>query len=282
MNKRLKIKISTKLWLYILTGACVCLIGITFFTSVMSRPIQKFNSYIVVPLQDGVNGIGLWLTEKSDNLKTIKELTNENDELQAKVDALTQENLALQEGQIDLQNLRKLYDLDNTYDQYKKVGARVIARDSSNWYSTFTINKGSKDGLEVDMNVIAGNGLVGIITEVGDNYAIVRSIIDDSSKVSAMLLKSSDLCTVSGDLKLMDDGYINMEYLDSKVDISNGDIIVTSNISNKYVEGLLIGYAYNIKTDSNNLTKSGYIVPAVDFAHINQVLVILDKKTIKR
>ena len=75
--------------------------------------------------------------------------------------------------------------------QYNKIGARVIARDSEKWFQVFRINKGSADGIAVDMNVVADGGLVGIVTDVGANYATVRSIIDDSSRVGAMSLDSS-------------------------------------------------------------------------------------------
>ena len=93
-----------------------------------------------------------------------------------------------------------------------------------------------------------------------------------------MLINSFDICTVSGDLQLMENGYIALNYLDKDVRIRDGDMIVTSNISEKYLEGILIGYAKDVKVDANNLTQSGYIVPAVDFKHVSDVLVILDKK----
>ena len=85
----------------------------------------------------------------------------------------------------------------------KKIGAHVISNSGSNWFSDFTIDKGSKDGIKKNCNVLAGSGLVGIVTEVGPHYARVRSIIDDESNISAMLLSTSDTCVVRGDLKQM-------------------------------------------------------------------------------
>lgn len=79
----------------------------------------------------------------------------------------------------------------------------MIGKGTSNWFNTFTIDKGSKDGIKVDMNVIAGSGLVGIVTDVGKNYAVVRAIIDDTSNVSGMILSNNDNCIVSGNLKSM-------------------------------------------------------------------------------
>ena len=278
MRNKLKSFFTAKVWLILLVCVCFFFIGLTFFTDVLTKPLQKVTSSVIIPLQKGVNGIGLWLTEKSELLVSVEKLQAENSDLRQQIEDLKQENLQMQEDRVELNTLRELYELDNTYSNYEKVGAAVIGRSSDNWYNTFTIDKGSKDGIEVDMNVISGDGLVGIVTSVSDNFSIVRSIIDDSSNVSAMLLNSSDICTVSGDLQLVEDGYISLQHLNSDVKIRDGDMIVTSNISEKYLEGILIGYAKNVTLDSNNLTQSGYVVPAVDFKHIKTVLVIKEKK----
>ena len=280
MKRKFKFILSAKTWLTVLTIMCFCLIGITFFTDVLTKPLQRITSSIVIPLQRGVNGIGLWLTEKSDLFQSVEELQKENASLKEQLEVLKNENLKMQEEQIELTTLRELYKLDNIYSDYDKIGANVIGCNSDNWYNTFTIDKGSKDGIEVDMNVIAGNGLVGIVYQVSENYSLVRSIIDDESKVSAMLLKSSETCAVNGDLQLIENGYLKLSYLDADADIKDGDMIVTSNISAKFLAGILIGYAKDIKLDSNNLTKSGYVVPVVDFNNIQKVLVITEKKII--
>ena len=86
-----------------------------------------------------------------------------------------------------------------------RVGAHVISNNGTNWFNDFTIDKGSNDGIKENCNVLAGSGLAGIVTEVGPDYARVRSIIDDSSNVSAMVLSTSDTCIVRGDLKLAAD-----------------------------------------------------------------------------
>ena len=129
------------------------------------------------------------------------------------------------------------------------------------------------------MNVMAGKGLVGIITEVGPNWARVRSIIDDASNVSALVQATSDTCIVGGDLTLMQEGKIRFEQLANNDSvIEEGEQIVTSHISSKYLPGILIGYVSSIKTDANNLTRSGYIIPAVDFQHMQEVLIITTTK----
>ena len=215
----------------------------------------------------------------SDNFETMKEMKKEKKELQSKVDELTIDNTRLRQEQYELERLRELYKLDENYSDYKKIGAHVIANNGSNWFSDFTIDKGSNDGIKENCNVMAGSGLVGIVTEVGPDYARVRSIIDDASNVSAMILSTSDTCMVRGDLKLIADGRIRFEKLannDNKIEV--GEQVVTSHVSNRFVQGLFIGYISEIEVDSNNLTRSGYITPAVDFSKLQEVLVITETK----
>ena len=231
-------------------------------------------------MQEGINKIGIWVTDKADNLKNLSDVMAENEQLRAKIDELTTELNSVKLEQYELDNLRTLYELDQKYPSYEKVAANVIGKSSGNWFHTFTIDKGSNDGIEVDMNVIAGSGLVGIVTDVGPNYAKVTSIINDTSKVSGMVTTTSDNLVVSGSLQSMNENMViefnNLNDRDGKVAVN--DPVVTSAVSSVYQQGILIGYISSIETDSNNLTRSGTITPAVDFEHLEEVLVILNKK----
>ncbi len=180
----------------------------------------------------------------------------------------------------ELARLRELYKLDESYSDYPKVGARVVAKDSTKWFSTFTIDKGSDDGIAVDMNVIGYGGLIGIVTDVGKNYATVRAVIDDISRVSAMSLRTGALCRVDGNLEQYNEGRLILRDVKSDADVNEGDMIVTSNVSTKYLPNILIGYARDLKDDSSRLTKSGYIIPVVNFDTISEVLVITKLKEV--
>lgn len=271
-------RIPSKYVLLILIVICGLLLGIERFTD-SKGPLSLVGNYTIVPMQKGISYVGRFLSDLTDNFKTMDELKAENEELQAKVDDLTIDNTRLRQEQYELERLQELYKLDQNYADYEKVGAHVIANNGTNWFSTFTIDKGSNDGITVDMNVLAGSGLAGIVTEVGPDYAVVRSIIDDESNVSGMVLSTSDLCMVRGDLTLMNDGRIRFEKLpnnDNEIDV--GEQVVTSHISSKFLQGLFIGYISEIEVDSNNLTRSGYITPAVDFNNLQEVLVITSTK----
>ena len=267
---------------YLLLGLslfCILMMVLSSFSDKVSGPFKVFANYTVIPLQQGINQIGGWLGDMSDNFETLQQLRTENEKLQEQIDTLTTENSNLQEERYELERLREPYQLDQNYSDYEKTAAHVIGKDSGNWFSTFTIDKGSDDGIAVDMNVIAGSGLVGIVVDVGPSWAKVRSIIDDSSNVSGMVLSTSDRCIVSGDLSLIDEGQIRFEQMENNENqVSVGDQIVTSYISDKYLQGILIGYVSEVTVDSNNLTRSGYITPAVNFKDLQEVLVITTTK----
>ena len=278
-RKKERYKLPVKYWILILSAVCVLLMCLTFMTDFKFNTANLIVGYTVVPFQNGLSKVGGYLTDKAELLAQIKDLLAENEALQQQVDELTIENTALMQDKYELNTLRELYALDQQYSDYDKVGARIIMGGSNNWFDTFVINKGSNDGIEPDMNIMAGSGLVGRVVETGPNWAQVVSIIDDTSNVSATVLSTSDNLIVSGDLATMENGYIRFSQLvDEDDQVVVGDKVVTSDISDRYQPGILIGYISYIEVDSNNLTKSGYITPAVDFEHLSEVLVITELK----
>ena len=276
---RFRIHLKSKHLLAIMTFFCVSAIVATLASGVTSAPLKEAAGLIIVPFEKSIASIGQWMTDVQDSFWEKEDLIQQNEELQTTVDTLTEQNNVLLQDQAELARLEQLYELDEEYTDYPKVAARIISKDPGNWYDTFMINRGSNDGIRVDNNVIAGKGLVGIVTEVGSNWATVRSIIDDSSNVSAMTVSTDDICVVEGDLELIDEGKLRFSQLYDREDkVSVGERIVTSNISDKYVEGLFIGYVSEIELDTNNLTKTGTLVTPVDFQHLKDVFVITTNK----
>lgn len=266
---------------YILIGLsifCMILIAVTTFRDGFLDPLRTGVGYFLIPVQSGVNRAGTLLYNNINNYGDFQKALDENAILHEQVDRLVEENTRLQSERFELRRLRELYSLDQEYMKYEKIGARIIAKDSGDWFQVFRINKGSADGVRVDANVIAGGGLVGIVTDVGANYATVRSIIDDVSRVSGMAQQSGDNCIVAGDLTLFSEGRLRITNISRDGDVKDGDRIITSNISSKYLPGILIGYAADIATDSTRLTKSGYLIPAASFDNLQEVLVIMELK----
>ena len=269
---------------YILAGltvVCIALIGITMVTDQWLEPLRTGVGYVLIPIQSGVNKVGVTIYEQLSDYGKLKGAVEENRRLQEEIDRLIEENNRLSSEQFELQRLRELYALDQQYMQYQKTAARVIANDSGDWFQVFRVNKGSADGIQVGNNVLAGGGLAGIVTDVGAHYATVRSIIDDSSRVSAMALQSGDTCMVGGDLTLYKEGRLSISDIKKDGDVKDGDRIVTSNISTTYLPGILIGYAADITVDSNQLTSSGYLLPEAQFNNLQHDLINTDQKEIQ-
>ena len=279
MRRKNSTTIPSKYILFAVTVLCIGTMSLSFLTNFDGGPLNVVSGYVLIPVQKGINAVGGWARDKADNLEDLKKVRSENQALQEQVAELTLENNALLQERYELEELKNLYQLDKDYSSLNKIAANVIGKDSGNWFHMFIIDKGTDDGIQVDMNVIAGGGLVGIVTKVGPDWAQVRSIIDDMSNVSAMILKNSDLCYVRGDLQMITEGTLQLNQLrDEDDEVVQGDKVVTSYASAKYHEGILIGYVNELSTDANNLTKSGSLTPAVDFEHLSTVLVITDLK----
>ena len=237
--------------------------------------------YVLTPVQKFNTSVTDWISSKFNALTNINDIENENEKLKEEVYSLQTEVNRLKLVEDENKKLSEILKIDQKYSDYSKVGARIIAKDTSNWYDVFLIDKGSNDGIEKNMVVIASGGLVGKVSETGFNYSKIVSIIDDTDSVSAKSLRTDDIGFVRGDLE--NQGLCKMEYVDNDAEIMKGDEIVTSHLSEIYPPGITIGYVKEIKTDENTLTKCAIISPTVDFKHLETVLVITQsfKKDLK-
>ena len=269
--------INPKYLLLVFTIICVVLLLLSFFASDKVIAIKKYTSKIISPFQEGVNTVGVWTDSKMKNLQKIEKLTKENEQLKKEIASNKEEITVYQNKLIELDKLRKLYSLDEDYPELKKTAAHVFAKDSTSWFSIFYIDKGTDDGLYEGANVMCNDGLCGIITECYQDYSKVRAIIDDTNNISTRIIPANALCSVEGNLNQYQDGTLIVKNIDKDAKISVGDKVVTSQISERYHAGITVGYISTITYDSNNLTITATMTPAVDFNNISEVLIITDK-----
>ncbi len=249
-NKRKRRPSIHPKYIYIfLSIVCALLVVLSFKFSNQFTDFKTMVGDFISPMQGGINKVGKFISDKTDLLTSKEKLLEENKQLKEKIDALNYDNKILASENSNLDNYRELYKLDQQYPDYPKVVATVIGRDGNNWFNLFTIDKGRDDGVDVDMNVIAGNGLVGIVSEAGRHYAKVRSIIDDKSNVSAMFEKTGETCNVKGNMKSIYKGFIDITMISNNAEAKDGDSVVTSRISDKFLPGLLVGYISGIKEE---------------------------------
>ena len=274
MKKPKRFELKTKYILGGLSVVCGILLIITVMNTSFFEPVKNAVASVIVPVQKGMNHLGGWFSDKADALKEMTDIKKENDKLKKENYELTRQNMVLTQQSSELERLRELYKLDNQYADYPKIAARVIGKETGNWFSVFTIDKGSDDGITKNMNVIADEGLVGYVSYVGKNYSKVTTIINDDSNVSAKFASNSEICIVHGDLLSYKSGLLDVTNIQYSAQIKDGDALLTSYISDRYLPGILIGYVSDIKDNGDRLTKSAKVSPVVDFGHLEEVLVI--------
>ncbi len=255
----------------------VILIALSFIgtrDSLSASVLENAIGFVVTPFQDLTTGVQSWVVTTTEASIERTELIAENESLTEQIAILQEENRRLSLYEVENETLSGLLDIAQRFPEYKSVGATVIGKSTSVWYDTFTINKGASDGVEGNMILTAPQGVVGKVLESGATYAKVQSILDSSSAVPAMSLRTGDLGIVKGDYILGNQGLCKMEYIDQNSEIIVGDEIITSHLSDIYPVGLSIGQVIEIVADPNGLTKYAIIQPFVDLQHLETVLVI--------
>ena len=190
-RKKEKFRLPSKYLLFILTVLCIAIMVLSFTTNILSVPLNYVSSFFVVPFENGLTSVGTYALEKTQQLEELSSVLEENEKLKSQINELTIENTQLQQEKYELTKLRELYALDAEYEEYSKIGTRIISRDPGNWYSSFVIDKGTEDGIAVNCNVIAGSGLVGrVIDEEQYNACITAKAEVRSSSVMAEISSS--------------------------------------------------------------------------------------------
>jgi len=199
----------------------------------------------------------------------LMEVRKQNDDLHERLRKLEFEIVGLSEVRAENERLaRILHFVQET--QLDGVIARVIGRNPSNWVQSVTLNKGTLDGIAVDMAVVDGRGVVGQVMQVSPHSTNVLLAIDPTSGVDALMQEGRARGVISGTGK----GRYVLKFVSRDQDVKLGDRIVTSGIGGIFPSGLLIGSVAEIKRQSTGLFQEVEAVPAVDFSKLEEVLVV--------
>ncbi len=226
-------------------------------------PIQK----VVSMCTNGVRGFFSFVTDANEYRK-------ENEVLRDELNQLRTEYKSIEEYQAENERLKELLGLKEELAEYDTVGANVISKESTNWFTVFTIDKGSADGIAENDVVMVTGGLVGHIEKVGINWATVVSLIDPTSSVGGYIDRIDEVAIVEGDFSLSQEGKCKLTHLPIDSALSVGDTIQTSGLSDIYPRGLLIGKVDAVYTDASTSSKYAVVTPMADFTNIKEVLVI--------
>ena len=232
--------------------------------------VQSF----LAPMRTGIS----YLTDRAEQLYNYmfeyESLLAENQRLKEQLSQIEEE--ARQADAIARENdrLRALLDFMELNPQYDLVEGYIISWSSNDWSNTFTINRGADAEIETGMCAITANGeLVGLVDEVGPNYAVIKSVLDSSLEISATIASSGYNGMVKGGYASGLDGYLRMNYLPSSATIRNNDQVVTTG-STVYPRDLVLGYVIDAGFDATGVAKYALLEPAANISSLEQVFVL--------
>ena len=271
--------ISTKVKV-ILILAVLLAAGLTIFSGVSNQNIfSNVTQSVLTPLRSGVNSMAEQAEKYYGYMFAYESLVAENAELKSQLAQMQDEARLADSVERENQRLRALLALNTVHEDYKEVDAYIISRSSTDWTSTFTVNRGSDSGIAVDMCAITENGeVIGLVTEVGSNYAVIKTVLDSTLEISAIISESGYNGMVSGGYAQGMGHFLQMDYLPSSAIIKNKDQVVTSG-STVYPRGLILGHVVDADFDDTGVAKYAILRPAADFDVLEQVFILTEYTT---
>lgn len=231
---------------------------------------------ILSPIRTGVSKLTDQAQQLYNYMFEFEAISQENAALKEKLAALEDDARKAEAIARENENLRALLELKTIREDYKLVDGYIISRSSTDWASTFTINTGANVGIEPGMCAItANNEVVGLVSEVGPNYAVIKSVMDSSLEISASLSSSGENGIVRGTYTPSLNGLLRMDYLPSSAVIRINDQVVTTG-STVYPRNLILGYVADAAVNDTGVAMYALLRPAVDVGSLEQVFIVTE------
>lgn len=270
---------------FIIAGIIVIIVIIFVIFSITLKqdrklnPVESFFKDILIYVERVVTYPFDFIINKYDDYKELKGVKEENDILETSLDrieSIESENVELRR---QIEELKKELDVDYTLTDYEYLNATVISRNVGYWYNTITINKGTYNGIEKDMVVINGHGLIGRIIRTTTFTSDVRLITTSETNNKISVVISNGDYSLYGLINSYDysDNFLEVEGISNTRDVNIGDYVYTSGLGGVFPSGILIGKVSEITTDSYDLAKIIMVSPSADFEDINYVSVLKRK-----
>lgn len=229
---------------------------------------------VMTPIRSGASALTAQAEQLYSYVFRYEALAAENELLRQELAQMKENNRKADALARENDNLRSLLELKAANDSYEKVDAYVIGQGGADWSSLLTIDRGSSSGIEVGMCAITAHGqVVGLVTEVGSNYSVVKTVLDSSLEISATISSSGYNGMVQGGYTTGYVGMLRMDYLPTEAVIRNRDEVVTAG-STMYPRDLLLGYVVDAAFDDTGVAKYAILEPATDFGSLKQVFIL--------
>lgn len=270
---------------FIVIGILVISLITVYFSAVDRENTLAYDNavgFIIEPISKVFTYVANGTSDFFSYFSNKKELINKNYELDNRVMKLEHENSKLEALETENERLRSMLEFKNKNPQFNLEASVVISKDTSNYYSTFLIDKGLDNGIKTNMPVVGAKGLIGYVAEAGKGFSKVQTIIEGGSSVGCVVSRTGNTAVTEGNTVLLKEGLMSMIYVSKEMNLVEGDIVETSGLGQIYPPGLMIGRIKEITTD--DITKSQYAIikPVEDFEFIREVFVITNFEKISR
>lgn len=247
-----------------------------FFKNSQIFVIRKVSNIIIAPfnfigntVRNGFSSINMYI----GNINAVKE---ENQELKNKVNELQLQLLESKKILDDNESLKKLLDINSTFQHFKLKSGNIIIRQHDNFSQTFVIDVGLKDGIKLNQAVIHKDGLVGYISSVSDNTSTVTTIMDPRTSVSVTISTINEPAILKGNLELKSNNNLKLEYIPIDAEISIGDMLYSSGLGSMFPASLPVGKVTKIVNNKNESDRYAIAQPCVNIRAISEVSVIVE------
>ena len=264
--------------LLIITTACAVLISVLSFVSATSGFLQNAVGVLTYPFRSAVTAVATWAEDKQRYYKDYSDLIAENEALRERVAELERDARQAEADREENALLRELLELREQRRDLTFESAAVIDRESTNWTSALTLNRGTAHGVEKNDCVVSAEGdLVGVVSAVGYNWCTVLTLIDTDSSLGARVFRTGDVGLAQGDFTLMGQGFLELSYLPNEgSQLLPGDLVLTSGLGDYYPADLTIGSVREVKTDDSGAASYAVVEPAAELESLSQVFVVKD------
>lgn len=241
-----------------------------------SDPLSNAFNTVTAPIRGGISAAADWAEGVYAYVFHYRELHDELDALRVQVADLEKQVREGQEASRENEQLRELLNLQAKREDFVFESARVTTR-STDWKSTLSISKGTSSGIETGNCVVTETGvLVGVVSEVGLNWATVSTVINTDIEMGGMVARTYSAGILEGNFALMSQGRLKLSYLPDGAQLVSGDEVLTSGKGDIYPSGLVVGQVEGVFTDASGMTRYAVILPSADFDSLIEVFVIKD------
>lgn len=263
----------------IFIGVACVLIGLmirTASTGGISTATQSTVGIIISPFQSASARISNSVSGVISNIMNIGTLNKQNEQLKSQVSKLQSQMVDYNEIKRENEQLRGLVDITQESDNRKYATAMVISRDPGQWFSSFTIDKGTLSGIKKNDPVITSDGLVGIVVNPMLTTSVVSTILDPSVHVGCIVSQTGDTGITQGDSELSSSDEFELAYLSKSSAVTMGNIIVTTGRGGVYPKNLKVGIVQDLQPDVSGNSNNAVCKPMVDPSSVKNVFVITD------